>query len=61
MNIPKIISKNRHEYIFVEQCNAKLFRYKEMLNGYSECFTVYDLELIKKQKGIGRGRPKKYE
>ncbi len=43
MRIPKVISKNNREYIFVEQCNEKLFLYQEMITGYKECFTIYDL------------------
>lgn len=43
MKIPKIISKKEHEYIFVKQCNENLFLYKDMLYGYTECFTKYDL------------------
>lgn len=47
MRIPKIISKNNHEYIFVKQVNKNLFLYKDMLYGYSECFTKFDLGLVK--------------
>lgn len=52
MTIPKIISKNRHEYIFVKKCNNNIFLYKDMLYGYNECFSRYDLGLIKKQPKI---------
>lgn len=47
MRIPKIISKNNREYIFVKQCNENLFLYKEMLYGYKECFLLQDLIQIK--------------
>ena len=49
MRIPKIISKNGHEYILEKQINDKLFLYKDMLYGYKECFSRYDLDLIEKQ------------
>lgn len=47
MRIPKIISKNNHEYIFVKQCNNDLFLYKDMLYHYKETFSKYELELLK--------------
>ncbi|MCX4303793.1 MAG: hypothetical protein OSJ66_07305 [Clostridia bacterium] len=47
MKIPKIISKNNHEYIFVKQVNKNMFLYKDMLYGYNECFTKFDLGMIK--------------
>ena len=47
MNIPKIISKDGHEYILVKKCNDKLYLYKDMINGYTTCFDLYDLGLIK--------------
>ena len=47
MRIPKIISKNRHEYIFVKQNNSKTFLYQDLLYGYKETFTDFDLGLIK--------------
>lgn len=50
MKIPKVISKNEHEYILVKQVNDKIFLYKDLMYGYKECFTLYDLELIKKQR-----------
>lgn len=49
MKIPKIIIKNNKKYIFVEKCNEKLYLYKEMEIGYKECFTAYDLGMIKKK------------
>ena len=47
MKIPKIISKNGHEYIFVKQNNKTTFLYRDMLYGYNETFTLYDLGLIR--------------
>ena len=47
MNIPKIISKNNHEYIFVKKYNDKVYLYKDLLYGYNETFTDYDLGLVK--------------
>lgn len=47
MGVPKIISKNNHEYIFVKQVNKNMFLYKDMLYGYNECFTKFDLGLVK--------------
>jgi hypothetical protein len=47
MKIPKVISKNNHEYILVKQINDKMFLYKDLLYGYKECFTRYDLGLVK--------------
>lgn len=49
MKIPKIISKNNHEYIFVKQYNDNLFLYKEMLYGWNECFTKFDLGLVEEK------------
>ena len=47
MRIPKIISKNGHEYIFVKQNNSKTFLYQDLLYGYKETFTDFDLGMIK--------------
>jgi hypothetical protein len=47
MGVPKIISKNNHEYIFVKQVNKNMFLYKDMLYGYNECFTKFDLGMVK--------------
>mgnify|MGYP005880035259 CR=1 len=47
MKIPKIISKNNHEYILLKQINNNMFLYKDMLYGYNECFTKFDLGLVK--------------
>ena len=47
MKIPKIISKNKNEYIFIKKCNENMFLYKDMLYGYTECFSRFDLGLVK--------------
>lgn len=47
MNIPKVISKNNHEYILVNKINDNLYLYKDLMYGYKECFTKYDLGLVK--------------
>jgi hypothetical protein len=58
MRIPKIISKDGHEYILIQQCNKNMYLYKEMIYGYKECFKVDELSLITNK--IARGRPPKY-
>ena len=47
MGVPKRFSKNNHEYIFVKQVNKTMFLYKDMLYGYNECFTKFDLGMVK--------------
>lgn len=47
MNVPKIISKNGHEYILVQQNNNNTYLYKDLLYGYRETFTKYDLGLVR--------------
>ena len=58
MKIPKIISKEGHEYILVKKCNEKLFLYKDMISGFTTCFDLYDLGLIRpvlvKPKGLSK-------
>ena len=49
MKIPKIISKNGHEYILEKQVNENVFLYKEMVYGYKECISLYDLGLVKEK------------
>ncbi len=49
MKIPKVISKNGHEYIFVKQNNNRTYLYQDLLYGYKETFTDYDLGLVKQQ------------
>ncbi len=51
MKIPKIISKNGHEYIFVKEYPS-FVKYKDMLIGTMECFSRHELGLIKKQPKI---------
>lgn len=47
MKIPKIIRKEGHEFIYVGRCNDKLYLYRDMIYGYTTCFDLYDLGLIK--------------
>ncbi len=60
MRIPKVISKNNHEYILEKQVNEKLFLYKDLLYGYKECFSLYDLGLIEEQTKVSRDRKQVY-
>ena len=46
MKIPKIISKNGHEYIFVKEY-PNFILYKDMITGVKETFQRYDLGLVK--------------
>lgn len=46
MKIPKIISKNGHEYIFVKEY-PNFILYKDMITGVREIFQRYDLGLVK--------------
>ena len=58
MKVPKIISKDGHEYILVKKCNDKVYLYKDMLYGYTVCFDLHDLGLIRpvlvKPKGLSK-------
>ncbi len=60
MRIPKVISKNNHEYILEKQVNEKLFLYKDLLYGYKECFSLYDLGLLEEQTKVSRDRKQVY-
>lgn len=46
MKIPKIISKNNHEYIFIK-LYPNFVLYKDWITGVNECFTYHELGLIK--------------
>lgn len=48
MKIPKIISKNNHEYIFVKEYE-NFIMYEDMLTHIKECFNRQELGLIKEQ------------
>ena len=48
MKIPKIISKNGHEYIFVKEY-PNFILYEDMLTGVREAFQRYDLGLVKEK------------
>ncbi len=46
MTIPKIISKNNHEYI-LEKEYPNFIMYKDMITGFKECFNRQELGLVK--------------
>lgn len=46
MKIPKIISKNNHEYILVKEYK-NFIMYKDMLTGVKECFHRQEIGLAK--------------
>ena len=46
MKIPKIISKNNHEYIFKKQYPNYVL-YVDLLTGVKECFSYHELGMIK--------------
>lgn len=48
MKIPKIISKNGHEYIFVKEY-PNFILYEDMTTGTKEAFQRYDLGLVKEK------------
>jgi len=50
MKTPKFIKKNNHRYIFVKKCNKWIFLYEDVVNGFKEYFTKFDLGLIKEIK-----------
>lgn len=54
MKIPKVISKNGHEYIFVKEYPS-FVKYEDMLIGTTECFSRHELGLIKKRPKIKYG------
>lgn len=46
MKIPKIISKDNHEYIFIKEYK-NFIMYEDMLTHCKECFSRQELGLIK--------------
>lgn len=50
MKIPRTIRKKKNTFVFVKKCNDNIFQYKEEKLGYIECFTRYDLKMIKETK-----------
>lgn len=46
MKIPKVIRKNNRKYIFVKKY-PNYFMYQYMTTGVKECFSKYDLGLLK--------------
>lgn len=45
MTIPKIVSKNKREYIFVKEYPTYI-RYQDTITGCMVCFTKHELSLI---------------
>lgn len=58
MKIPNIISKNGHEYILIK-AYKNFILYQDMQTGINECFSEYDLGLIKEQPRITNISPEK--
>lgn len=50
IKVPKVFSKNNHEYILVQQCNKDLWLYKDLLYGYRVAFTSFELGLRKNRR-----------
>lgn len=46
MKIPKIISKNNHEYIFIKEY-PNYIMYEDMITHVKECFCRHELGLVK--------------
>ncbi|MCI9245589.1 MAG: hypothetical protein HFJ30_00305 [Clostridia bacterium] len=53
MRIPKVISKNNREYIFVKKYPSH-YSYQEMNVGYRESFLLQDLVQIKNNVKISK-------
>lgn len=58
MKIPKIVSKENHEYIF-EKEYPNFILYKDMLIGTNRCFSRQELGLLKKQPRVQNISPEK--
>lgn len=56
MKIPKIISRNNREYIFVK-AYPNHYLYQDMITGFKECFLLQDLVQIKPTKIIRNIKP----
>ena len=50
MKIPKFIRKNNHKYRFVRRCNKYIFLYEDVVSGHKECFSRFDVGMIKEIK-----------
>lgn len=48
MKIPKVISKNNNQYIFVREY-SNFILYKNLLTGVKECFNKHELGLVQEQ------------
>ncbi len=56
MKIPKVISKNNHEYIFLKEYPSHVL-YQEMIAGYKESFLKQELVAIKPTKLVKNIKP----
>lgn len=59
MKVPEKIEKNKKTYIFVKQINKKIFMYKEEKSNIKECFSLYDLGLVKNKIKPNNFNPEK--
>lgn len=53
MEIPKIISKNNHEYILVKEYPNHIL-YMDMLTHAKECFSRHELGMVKQMAKPGK-------
>jgi len=49
IKVPKVFSKNNHEYLLINQCNENLWLYQDLLYGYKVSFTAFELGLVKQK------------
>lgn len=47
MKIPKNVVKKKEKYVFIKKCNNNLFLYQNVEHEYIECFSKFDLGLVK--------------
>lgn len=47
MKIPKYIWKGKNKFAYEKQINESLYLYKNCKYGYKECFSLFDLGLVK--------------
>lgn len=57
MKIPEKIERNNKTYILVKQVNKKLFLYEQEGTGFKQCFSLYDLGLIRNRGKNYKIRP----
>lgn len=58
MKIPKVISKNNNQYIFVREY-PNFILYKNLLTGVKECFSKHELGLIEEQEKPRNSNPQR--